>query len=142
MSAEQMWDSISQITGQQQEVKVSFSDKKVKWVMQTRSPQDLEKSGMKKTHAVLSAFGQCDRYNAQADRKPTMIQTALLLNDATVKEKLKVDAAKKMSPEFVEDLFYRALSRPATEAEMKVALGLEVEDLLWVMVNRLDFLFY
>ena len=142
MSAEQMWDSISQITGQQQEVKVSFSDKKVKWVMQTRSPQDLEKSGMKKTHALLSAFGQCDRYNAQADRKPTMIQTALLLNDATVKEKLKVDATKKMSPEFVEDLFYRALSRPPTEAEMKVALGLEVEDLLWVMVNRLDFLFY
>ncbi len=71
-----------------------------------------------------------------------MIQTALLLNDATVKEKLKVDATKKMSPEFAEDLFYRALSRPPTEAEMKVALGLEVEDLLWVMVNRLDFLFY
>jgi hypothetical protein len=142
MSAEQLWDCISQLTGKHQEVKVSFSDKKVRWIMQTRSPQDLEKSGMKKTHAVLAAFGQCDRYNAQADRRPSMIQTALLLNDATVKEKLKVDSARKVTAELIDDLFLTALSRPPTASERSVALGLELEDLLWVMINRLDFLFY
>jgi hypothetical protein len=51
--------------------------------------------------------------------------------------------------QLIDDLFWAALSRPPTEEERQTALAYlaedrdqHAEDLLWAMLNRLDFLFY
>ncbi|MBL8212940.1 MAG: DUF1553 domain-containing protein [Bryobacterales bacterium] len=159
MSAEQAWDSIADLVGVPQSIKVTFADKKATRVMQTRSPQDVEKAdrGLIK---VLQSFGQCDRYAIEANRKPSMVQSAVLMNDKTVRERLKIAKGsrleallradpQKSNAEIVNELYYAALARPASDKERD--LGVEVlreyreqgaEDLLWVLINRLDFLFY
>ena len=159
MSAEQAWDSIADLVGVPQSIKVTYADKKATRVMQTRSPQDVEKAdrGLVK---VLQSFGQCDRYAIEATRKPSMVQSAVLMNDKTIRERLKVAKGsrlesllradpQKSNAEIVDELYYAALARPASDKERD--LGVEVlreyreqgaEDLLWVLINRLDFLFY
>jgi hypothetical protein len=159
MSAEQTWDAISQAAGLTQSYKVTFADKKAANVMQTRSPQDLEKSDRTLFNAI-QAFGQCDRYAIEATRKPTMVQAAILMNDKSIRERVLVakgnrldqlmrGSTKKSEAEVVDELYLSALSRLPTEEER--VSGIELireykeqgsEDLLWVLINRLDFLFY
>lgn len=159
LSAEQAWDAIAQVIGVPQSIKVTFADKKAASVMQTRSPQDVEKAdrGLIK---VLQSFGQCDRYAIQATRKPSMVQAAVLMNDKTIRERIKVAAGsrldklfkaapQKANGEIVDELYLAALSRLPSDSER--SLGVEAvreyreqgaEDLIWVLINRLDFLFY
>lgn len=159
LSAEQVWDAVAQLIGSPQSIKITFADKKAANIMQTRSPQDIEKAdrGVLK---VLQSFGQCDRYAMQATRRPSMVQSAVLMNDKTVRDRLKVtkgsrlDALlhaepQKSNAEIVEELYLAALSRPPSDHERE--LGVDAlreyreqgaEDLLWVLINRLDFLFY
>jgi hypothetical protein len=159
LSAEQTWDAVAQTAGLAQSYKVTYADKKAASVMQARSPQDIEKTD-KAIFTAIQAFGQCDRYAIEATRKPTMVQSAILMNDRVVRERVKVakgnrlDALLHAEPgrsngEVVEELYLAALSRMPTagEREMGVELLREyreqgAEDLLWVLLNRLDFLFY
>jgi hypothetical protein len=159
LSAEQAWDAIAHLIGTPQSFKVTFADKQVASVMQTRSPQDVARSN-KGVLSVLQAFGQCDRYAIEATRKPTMVQSAILMNDKAIRERLRISKGgrleemlraepQKSNAQLVEDLYLAALSRPASPRELE--LGVEAlrehreqgaEDLLWVLINRLDFLFY
>ena len=159
LSAEQAWDAIATVAGAPQSYKVTFSDKKAAYVMQTRSPQDLEKAD-KGVLRVVQAFGQCDRYAIEATRKPTMIQSALLMNDKAIRDRIRVAKGSRLdtllhaeppksNAEIVDELYLAALARPALPEEREA--GVEVlreyreqgaEDLLWVLINRLDFLFY
>jgi hypothetical protein len=148
MSAEQAWDAVAQVIGMPQSYKVTFSDKKAANVMQTRSPQDVEKND-KPLYYALQAFGQCDRYAIEASRKPTMVQAAILMNDQVVRERLKYTGDVKDAGALVERLYLAALSRlPRAEEKERAVQLVEaegkagVEDLMWVLVNRLDFLFY
>lgn len=155
LSAEQTWDAIHQLTSALPTYKVTFSEKKVGYINQTHSPQDVEKTS-RALYKILQAFGQCDRYTAEADRRPNMIQSALLMNDKTLREAVKVRKGGKLEamlqnpPEqIVEDLFWAALSRQPSAVEKNVAGEVlarnkeqGVEDLVWAMCNRLDFLFY
>ncbi len=159
MSAEQAWDAISSVVGVPQSYKVTYADKKAANVMQTRSPQDVEKAD-KAVFKVVQSFGQCDRYAIEATRKPTMVQAALLMNDKAVRDKVKavkggrLDALLHAEPvksnaDIVTELYLAALSRMPQDGEL--AMGVELlreyreqgaEDLVWVLINRLDFLFY
>ncbi len=156
-SAEQLWDAIGQATGIQPDLKITYSDKKVKYVMQTFSPQDLDKSD-RKLHAAMGQFGQCDRYAAEADRRPSMIQAAVLLNDGVIRDRVKAAKGSRLESllngkgsdeQIVEELYLATLSRMPDEKERSASVALlkdnrqeGAEDLLWVLVNRLDFLFY
>lgn len=90
-----------------------------------------------------------------------MIQSAILLNDRVIRDRLKrtkgnridLTLQKIADPALlaptVEDLFLTALSRPPSPAESTLAVALlrenpeeSLPDLLWVLLNRLDFLFY
>lgn len=159
LSAEQAWDAIAHVTGAPQSIKVTYADKKATNVMQTRSPMDVERAdrGLVK---VLQAFGQCDRYAIQATRKPSMVQAAVLMNDKTVRERIKVAKGsrleallradpQKSNADIVSELYMAALSRTPSDRERD--LGVEAlreyrdqgaEDIVWVLINRLDFLFY
>jgi hypothetical protein len=148
MSAEQAWDAVAQVAGIPQSYKVTFSDKKAGNVMQTRSPQDLEKTDKAMFNAVQS-FGQCDRYATEASRKPTMVQAAILMNDQVVRERLKFKTELKDNGAIVEQLYLSALARLPDGKERSLAMELldrdrqtGAEDLIWVLMNRLDFLFY
>jgi len=153
LSAEQLYDAMSQVTGNWPDFKITYSPKKTPFVMQTHSPQDIDKSH-RPTLLWMQTFGQCDRYEAEATRRASMVQAATLLNDKTVRAKVEIKpdrAWMKLAPaERVEKLFLLALSRPPTEAERRTALSLletgdavrTTEDLLWATINRLDFLFY
>ena len=159
LSAEQVWDGIAHLTGVAPPIKVTFADKKAANIMQTRSPQDVDKAD-RGVFKVLQAFGQCDRYAIEATRRPTMIQAAVLMNDKTVRERLKVvkgsrlDTLLRADPQrsnadIVTDLYLAALSRHPSTVELDSGVELlreyreqGAEDLLWVLINRLDFLFY
>jgi hypothetical protein len=157
LSAEQLWDAIGQATGVQPELKITYSDKKVKYVMQTFSPQDLDKSN-RKLHAAIQQFGQCDRYAADADRRPSMIQAAVLMNDGVLRDRGKAAKGSRLATlleskasddKLVDELYLATLSRLPDASERAGSLELlngnrqdGAEDLLWILVNRLDFLFY
>lgn len=159
LSAEQTFDSMAQLTGVPASFKVTYSDKKALSVMQTRSPQDVDKSDPA-LYRALQAFGQCDRYAIEADRKPSMVQAAILMNDQLIRERLTIQKGSRLekllraetpasNEAIVEDLYLAALSRPPSAKEKGLGVDLirehreqGAEDLLWVLVNRLDFLFY
>lgn len=149
LSAEQLWDAVGQVSGIQPEMKVTFSDKKFQYAMQARSPQDIEKSA-KPVQRLLAQFGQCDRYAAEADRRPGMVQSALWMNEKVLLERTQASKGSRLekliaakNPDaLVDELFWAALSRPPSPAEKSVALQADPEDLLWAIFNRLDFLFY
>jgi hypothetical protein len=159
MSAEQAWDAVGQVTGVMPPLKITFSEKKAKNLMQTRSPQDVDKSNAALFRTV-QAFGQCDRYAADASRKPSMVQAAVLMNGSILKERVTIQPgsrletllsakSEKSNQQIVEELFFAALSRPpnATELAAGIAVlqeyhGQGAEDLLWALLNRTEFLFY
>ncbi len=152
LSAEQLFDAVSQVASLKPGYKITFSDKKVTNILQTRSPQDVDKSDPA-VYRALQAFGQCDRYAIEADRKPSMVQAAILLNDKVIRERLvlaKDNPLLQLEPaKRVDELYLAALSRLPTDAEREIAEKLlqsdpkeGTEDLLWTLVNRLDFLFY
>ena len=159
LPAEMLFDAISQVAGLKPNYKVTFSDKKALNILQTRSPQDVEKSDPA-IYRALQAFGQCDRYSIEADRKPTMVQAAILLNDKLIRERLvvqkdgRLEALLRSDPpapneKLVEELYLAALSRYPNPKESAQGAAMirehrdqGAEDLLWALVNRLDFLFY
>lgn len=156
LPAEMLFDAVSQVAGLKPGYKVTFSDKKVPNIMQTRSPQDVDKSDPA-MYRALQAFGQCDRYAIEADRKPSMVQAAILLNDKLIRQRLTVQKDSRLEgllkdaaeEKIVEELYMAALAREpnAKEAAQGVAMLKAnrtegAEDLLWTLVNRLDFLFY
>jgi hypothetical protein len=153
LSAEQFYDAVSQVTRNPTEFKITYSAKKTPFVFQTHSPMDIDKSD-RKTYLLLQAFGQCDRYDAEASRRASMVQAATLLNSQTIREKIVLKEEhpwlKVAAEERVDQVFLTALSRMPTPGERKTALALldratgpeATEDLLWAMINRLDFLFY
>jgi hypothetical protein len=154
-----LFDAVTQTAGLKPSYKITFSDKKTPSILQTRSPQDIDKSDPA-MYRALQAFGQCDRYAIEADRKPTMVQAAILLNDKLIRERLVIQKDSRLesllrsdpplpNEKVVEELYLAALSRYPSKAE--AAQGVDMiqkhrdqgaEDLLWTLVNRLDFLFY
>lgn len=158
LPAPQLWDAVADVTGVHPEIKVTYSEKKVKYVMQTRSPMDVDKSN-RALYKTLMAFGQCDRYQTEPDQRPSMVQAALLLNDRTLQERLKaqkgsrVETLSKVTSDArkaaIEDLYYSALSRQPSAKEIQVAERYLMEhgpqgaeDLTWAIVNSIEFLFY
>ncbi len=155
LSAEQVWDAVSQVTGVFPNLQVTYSHRKVKLVGETRSPMDIDKSN-RPLFKILQSFGQCDRYTAEADRRASMVQAAILMNAAEIRKRVVVQKGSRLEellkepPETaVETLFLAALNRPPSAEEKQMALSLAsehgqegMEDVLWALLNRVDFLFY
>lgn len=155
LGAEQLWDAVAQVTGVSPTFQVTYSHRKVKYVGETRSPQDIEKSS-RPLYKILQAFGQCDRYTSEPDRRASMVQAAILLNDTEIRNRVKVQKGSRLetllkeAPESaVDTLFLASLSRPPSDGERSMAVGLlkehgqeGLEDVAWALLNRMDFLFY
>jgi hypothetical protein len=154
LSAEQIVDAISQATGIFDEIPISLSEKKVKYVMQTYSPDDV--SGPMRQ--LLQLLGQATRESLDKDLSGSMVQASALLNSKFVKERVKIQEKGRLgkllnhdpplsNEQIVEELFLAFLARFPLAAEWKVGLetlqqrhGQGLEDLAWSLINKPDFL--
>lgn len=155
LSAEEFWDAVQQSTGIFEEFQVKNDDDKFSYVMQARFNQDFA-SSHKKIWNLLQDWGQTDREDPP-HKRPSMVQAASVLNHELIRERVEIrDGSRlerllrseqaKSNEEVVEELFLATISRPPTEAERSQSVSLlashrdrGAEDLLWALLNRLDF---
>lgn len=153
LSAEQLWDAASQATG----VFQTFPPRKAKYLLQTYHSQEYDASH-KDLFNLLQDFGQTSREELPTDRS-SMVQVAQLLNNPLFKslvearpgsrlEGLLKAQPRKSDEEIVTELFLATVSRLPTAGEMRIATGplkknreQGAEDLLWALINGLDFVF-
>jgi len=163
LPAEQVWDAVSQATGVFNEMNSGdYSEiggekvkgEKVKYVMQTVSPDDLDP----KLRGLLTSFGLDDRTLGTKSLASSVVQSAVLLNSELVKEKIRVQEKTRLhdllnaeppktNAEIVEELFLATLSRFPLKEEAVFGERLlaehhsqGAEDLLWVLINKPEFL--
>ena len=162
LSAEELYDAISEATQVFPEISISGTNKKVKYVLETYSSEDccsaLETdTGMRR---FLDFFGQSDRDKKERHLSGSIIQASLLLNSDVIQKKIsahtegsRVQQLLAKTPalanrELVEELFLSTLSRFPTEAEMELSVKMleqyrdrGAEDLQWALLNKVDFIF-
>ena len=157
LTAEQIWDAISQATGVFNEFKsgaIILGGKKVKYVLQTVSPDDIDP----KIRKMLTDFGLDDRHMGSKTIGSSVVQSVLLLNSDLVKEKVRYQDKGRLHPlfnaqppktngEIVEELFLASLSRFPSQEEAAFATRLLAdyhvqggEDLLWMLINQPQFI--
>lgn len=159
LTAEELFDAVSQATELFPEIPVAGTGLKVKYVMQTRSPEDLRGGELAEVWRFLGSFGQDNRSRTIKSLKGNIVQSSLMLNSKVIKERVKakpggrirklLDQDPPLSNEkLVEELFLAALSRFPTPEEKDLAIEQireyrtqGVEDLMWVLLNKLDFMF-
>lgn len=159
LSAEELVDAISQATGLFPEIPIGGSNVKVKYVMQTRSPEDLGGKGLSEIQRFLGSFGQNNRSRGVKSLEGNIVQASLLLNSKVVKDRVKavpgsrLDKLLRQEPpvsneDLVDELFLSTLSRYPLPGEKRVAVDQiqkyrtqGAEDVAWALINKLDFIF-
>jgi hypothetical protein len=159
MSAEEIVDAISQATGVFPEISVAESNIKVKYVMETRSSEDIGGKELEPVRLLLGSFGQSDRDKTERDFSGSTVQAAALLNSKFVKERIKIQEAGRLpkllnhnpplsNEEIVEEMFLAFLARPPRDAEESIAIqtlqerhSQGLEDLAWSLINKTEFLY-
>jgi hypothetical protein len=158
LPAEMICDAISQASGVFDTISVSGSDVKVKYVMQTRSSEDLGGKALQGMRDLLVSFGQSNRDKGEKDPGGSMVQASTLMNGAFVKERIKMKEGGRLwdllhrspplSPaEIADEMFLAYLSRlPRAEEKAVLTATLDpqrpqtVEDLAWSLINRIEFI--
>jgi hypothetical protein len=153
LPAEQVWDAVCQGTGVFNEMNRGDFGEKVKYVMQTVSPEDLGP----KLFDALASFGLDDRLLGVRSLGSSMVQASILMNSTLVKEKIRIQEGSRLhslwnveppknNAEIVEELFLATLARFPTKAESEFGARLLAEhhaqgseDLLWVLLNKAEF---
>jgi|SRR5579863_3172206 len=159
LPAEEICDAISQATGLFPEIPVSDTTLKVKYVLQTRSSEDIGGKDLEPARLLLASFGQADRDKTERDLTGSMVQAAALLNSKFVKDRIKVQESGRLwkllnhnpplnNEEIVDEMFLAFLARPARPPEKAIAIQtLEqrhnqgLEDLAWSLINKTEFLY-
>jgi hypothetical protein len=157
LSAEELFDAVSQATGFFPDIPVAGTDVRVRYVMQTRSPNDLA-GRYAEVGRFLGNFGQSNRSRKVRSLKGTIPQAALMMNSKIIKEKVEARPGGRLhqllhqdglsNDRLVEELFLSVLSRFPTAEEKALAVKQiqdyrtqGAEDVMWALVNKLDFLF-
>jgi hypothetical protein len=165
LPAEQVYDAMVKATDLATEIQIPRTDIKVKYLVQTRGNYDaraarnLDPQFKKDIRFFLESFGQANREYNEPSREGSILQAALMMNSGLVKNRAKAAPNSYLArllaeegvsdEEFVTRLFWRFLTRPPEAAEKDEALTLLAargrkdggEDLQWVLMNKLEFLF-
>ena len=155
LGPEEFWDAISDATGVHEKFQIKDLERKVTSVMETSFNQDFAASH-KNLWNLLQDWGQTDREDPPTDRS-SMIQAATLMNHDLILDRVSVKKGSRLEKllegkntdeEIVQELFLATISRPPQSVEKRQALALlgrerkqGAEDLLWALVNRVDFIF-
>jgi hypothetical protein len=159
LSAEEVHDAISQATGVHGGYKktVPYSGRPsptADYFTQLASPDEL---GNRQIRFFLNTFGQSNRDQFDRQFGGSILQAVVLMNHPFVTTRVNAEADSRVAnlltrrasaEEMADDLFLAALSRYPTREERVVAIDAIVKnreqgarDLLWVLMNKLDFLF-
>lgn len=166
LPAEHIYDAIVKATSLYTEIPVAKTDFKARFLTQTRGPLDVIKNKYLNTgwkqdmEYFLNSFGQANRESNEPTTKGSITQAVLLMNGPFIKSKIKATTDSHLgvflqqqpppAPERItEELFIRFLSRWPTEEEKSKSVELlreygsktGGEDLQWVLMNKLDFIF-
>ena len=165
LTAEQVYDAIVKATDLHTPIQIPLTDKQVQYLVQTRGPADLRRSATlgpqlkQDLQFFTESFGQANREFNEPSRGGSIIQAALMMNSNLVKEKAKPSAGSYLAGlhgagandgELVDSLYWQFLTRPPDEHERNASLELLAErgqaaggeDLQWILMNKLDFLFH
>ena len=162
LTAEQLFDAVADITGVSRQIQIRYDDKKVTRLYEAHSPMDLDRGASENKDLAEAAaeFGQCDRYTREPSRAPSMTQAAVLLNAPLVRDWVKASKDSRLdkllgaepprsNAEVVDEIYLAALSRPPTSAERETAAAhiaefraAGAEDVVWALLNSLEFLSY
>jgi len=157
LTAEEMHDAIVKATEMYTEIPVPNRGLKVKFATQARSPEDFRH--FRDTNFFLEAFGQPNRDYSQRSNEGAITQAVLLMNSPFVREKIRAAPQSFLGKllaqqpalgddELIGKVFLRFLGRPPKSDETAFAKDLfktdprqGLEDLQWLLVNKLDFIF-
>ena len=116
-------------TGVFPEIPIMGTDLKVKYVMQTRGPYDLQGE----LKVFLAAFGRSNRDVADKSLAGSTVQASLLLNSDLIKEKVQAEKGRlkallkqeplKSNQAVVEELFLATLGRLPREEEQRLGVA-------------------
>jgi hypothetical protein len=163
LTAEEIHDAVVMATGVKASYSIYGSSQKVAWAMQLPGPEepapahsyDLESFA---ALDFLDSFGRPDRFRKEREfNKLTLFQPLALMHSFFIAERVAAESDGRLkrlleSPltdaQLVDELFLSTLSRQPSPEERKLAiLKLQVhrrdgaEDLLWSLINKLDFIF-
>lgn len=157
LQSEEIADAIVKATGVSGAYTVSgWGDYQVTWAMQL--PDTISGGG---AAAFMNTFLRGNRDTVQRSQAGSILQQLSLMNDAFVTNRTKVAASPALKAiaqmsdnnALIEQMFLTFLSRPPSDDERDIALGAlktatnatlrnnTVEDLAWVLINKLEFIF-
>jgi hypothetical protein len=159
LEGEEVHDAIVKATAIAPAYTVQFWENKVAWAMQLPDSQEPRSDGG--VNNFMNTFYRGNRDNQQRSQAGSVQQQLYLMNDAFVTNRIKVAASSKLralaaitnNSELIDEAFLTFLSRYPTEYERSKALpflakattaalrNTAVEDLAWVCINKVDFLF-
>ncbi len=165
LSAEQVYDSIVKATEVRARIQIPRLADTVDYLVQTRGPADirgtptLSPKYKKDLQFFTESFGQANREFNEPSTDGSIVQAALMMNSPVVKDRVAAKPGSFLArtlrqpgisdPELVDRLFWRFLTRPpdAEEKDQSLTLlgergrGPGSEDLQWLLMNKVEFLF-
>lgn len=165
LTAEQVYDAMVKATDLHTPIQIPLTDKRVRYLVQTRGPADLRRSATlgpqlkQDLQFFTESFGQANREFNEPSRGGSIIQAALMMNSNLVKEKSRASSGSYLAgllevgaseEQLVSSLYWQFLTRAPHEHELGASLELLSErgrvaggeDLQWILMNKLDFLFH
>ncbi|MBM3811561.1 MAG: DUF1553 domain-containing protein [Acidimicrobiia bacterium] len=160
LKAEEIHDSFVQATNLHNEIPIRGTDTIVRYATETRSPEDFKyprAPGLKDANFFLESFGQTNREYSERNNEGDITQAILLMNSPFILQRVKAAPGSFLNQLLVEPgldrdaqitaLFERFLVRKPLEEEMAFAREMTGrgrkgwEDLQWLLVNKVEFLF-
>ncbi len=157
LSAEEFWDAVSDASGIYEKFKVKDLERPFRYVMEASFNQDFAASHPPIWN-LLQEWGQTDREDPPTDRS-SMVQAASLMNHDLLLNRVKIQpggrlerllrgSSPKSNGDIVDELFLSTISRLPNAGEKRQSVRLieqqrdqGAEDLLWALLNRIDFIF-
>jgi hypothetical protein len=157
LTSEEIYDSIVQATKLTTDVHIRGTDFRARFATETRSPEDFKMNGLKDIVFFLESFGQNNREFSERKNGGTITQAVLMMNSPWVMGQTKANVGSYLAQTLnaaytdtqkIERLFERFLTRKPSSQELALAKDLVAtsgragyEDLQWLLMNKLEFLF-
>ena len=160
LEGEEVHDAIAKSTAILGSYSVQYLEGKIAWAMQL--PEPVEPRGNEgNANVFMNTFFRGNRDNQQRSQSGSIQQQLYLMNDQFVTNRVKVAASPKLKSmtaiakdsDLIDEAFLTFLSRYPTDYERSKALpflakattaalrSTAMEDLAWVCINKVDFLF-